>query len=128
MRTNSMFSQTLRYVLWKQQKRRVSARRLSNIIICILRQLWASNYDMWPSLVASGWAWCSGLFKRCISVRATDSSTGVTSSAKASGADQWQPRLLIFPQCNYPNLIICFMKQMLGRLSEDWQRRWGHRS
>lgn len=35
-------------------------------------------------------------------------------------------RLLILPQCNYPNLISRFMKAMLGRLSEDWQQRWGH--
>ena len=36
-------------------------------------------------------------------------------------------RLLILPQCHYPNLISRFMKLMLGRLSEDWQQRWGHR-
>jgi hypothetical protein len=35
-------------------------------------------------------------------------------------------RLLILPQCHYPNLISRFMKIMLGGLSEDWQLRWGH--
>lgn len=35
-------------------------------------------------------------------------------------------RLLVLPECHYPNLISRFMKLMLGRLSEDWQRRWGH--
>ena len=35
-------------------------------------------------------------------------------------------RLLILPACHYPNLISCFMKRMLGRLSEDWQVRWHH--
>jgi hypothetical protein len=36
-------------------------------------------------------------------------------------------RLLVLPDCHYPNLISRFMKLMLGRLSEDWQVRWGHR-
>ena len=35
-------------------------------------------------------------------------------------------RLLILPDCHYPNLISRFMKLMLGRLSEDWQQHWGH--
>jgi predicted transposase YbfD/YdcC len=35
-------------------------------------------------------------------------------------------RLLILPECHYPNLISRFMKLMLGRLSEDWQMRWAH--
>lgn len=35
-------------------------------------------------------------------------------------------RLLAMPDCHYPNLISRFMKLMLGRLSEDWQKRWGH--
>lgn len=35
-------------------------------------------------------------------------------------------RLLILPECHYPNLISRFMKLMLGRLSADWQARWGH--
>jgi hypothetical protein len=35
-------------------------------------------------------------------------------------------RLLVMPDCHYPNLISCFMKQMLARLSADWQERWGH--
>lgn len=35
-------------------------------------------------------------------------------------------RLLIVPECNYPNLISRFMKMMLARLSADWQERWGH--
>ncbi len=35
-------------------------------------------------------------------------------------------RLLVLPDCPYPNLISCFMKRMLAQLSEDWQRRWGH--
>lgn len=35
-------------------------------------------------------------------------------------------RLLVLPQCRYPNLISRFMKLMLGALSADWQRRWGH--
>jgi len=35
-------------------------------------------------------------------------------------------RLLILPECRCPNLISRFMKQMLERLSEDWQERWGH--
>jgi Druantia protein DruA/Transposase DDE domain len=35
-------------------------------------------------------------------------------------------RLLVLPECHYPNLISRFMKLMLGRLSEDWQARWGH--
>lgn len=35
-------------------------------------------------------------------------------------------RLLVLPDCHYPNLISRFMKLMLAQLSEDWQRRWGH--
>jgi hypothetical protein len=35
-------------------------------------------------------------------------------------------RLLVIPPGHYPNLISRFMKLMLGRLSEDWQQRWGH--
>jgi Druantia protein DruA/Transposase DDE domain len=35
-------------------------------------------------------------------------------------------RLLILPECHYPNLISRFMKLMLGRLSGDWLERWGH--
>jgi len=35
-------------------------------------------------------------------------------------------RLLVMPDCHYPNLISRFMKLMLKRLSEDWQQRWGH--
>ena len=35
-------------------------------------------------------------------------------------------RLLVLPECHYPNLISRFMKLMLGRLSADWQERWGH--
>ena len=32
-------------------------------------------------------------------------------------------RLLVMPDCHYPNLISRFMKLMLGRLSSDWQKR-----
>lgn len=35
-------------------------------------------------------------------------------------------RLLILPECHYPNLISRFMRLMLGRLSADWLERWGH--
>jgi hypothetical protein len=35
-------------------------------------------------------------------------------------------RLLVLPECHYPNLISRFMKLMLGRLSADWQQHWGH--
>ena len=35
-------------------------------------------------------------------------------------------RLLILPECHYPNLISRFMKLMLGRLSQDWLEQWGH--
>jgi len=35
-------------------------------------------------------------------------------------------RLLILPECHYPNLISRFMKRMLARLSSDWEARWGH--
>lgn len=35
-------------------------------------------------------------------------------------------RLLILPECHYPNLISRFMKLMLARLSVDWLERWGH--
>jgi hypothetical protein len=35
-------------------------------------------------------------------------------------------RLMVMPDCQYPNLISCFMKLMLGQLSQDWQKRWGH--
>ena len=35
-------------------------------------------------------------------------------------------RLLVLPDCHCPNLISRFMKLMLGRLSPDWQERWGH--
>jgi hypothetical protein len=35
-------------------------------------------------------------------------------------------RLLVMPDCHAPNLISRFMKLMLGRLSQDWQERWGH--
>jgi hypothetical protein len=35
-------------------------------------------------------------------------------------------RLLVMPECHSPNLISRLMKLMLGRLSEDWEARWGH--
>jgi len=35
-------------------------------------------------------------------------------------------RLYVLAQHHYPNLVSRFMKLMLGRLSEDWQSRWGH--
>ena len=35
-------------------------------------------------------------------------------------------RLLILPECHYPNLVSRLMKRMLARLSEDWQARWKH--
>ncbi len=35
-------------------------------------------------------------------------------------------RLLVLPECHYPNLISRFMKLMLGRLSADWRECWGH--
>jgi hypothetical protein len=35
-------------------------------------------------------------------------------------------RLLVLPECHYPNLISRFMKLMLERLSQDWQERWSH--
>lgn len=35
-------------------------------------------------------------------------------------------RLLVLPGSHSPNLISRFMKLMLGRLSADWQGRWGH--
>jgi len=35
-------------------------------------------------------------------------------------------RLLVLPECHYPNLISRFMKLMLERLSRDWDNRWGH--
>lgn len=35
-------------------------------------------------------------------------------------------RLLVLPDCHYPNLISRFMKLMLEQLSSDWQARWGH--
>jgi len=35
-------------------------------------------------------------------------------------------RLLVMPDCHYPNLVSRFMKLMLGRLSQDWQERWDH--
>lgn len=35
-------------------------------------------------------------------------------------------RLLILPDCHYPNLISRFMRLMLARLSDDWLERWQH--
>ena len=35
-------------------------------------------------------------------------------------------RLLVLPECHYPNLISRFMKLMLGRLSADWLEQWRH--
>lgn len=35
-------------------------------------------------------------------------------------------RLLVLPDCHYPNLISRFMKLMLGRLSADWLEHWKH--
>ena len=35
-------------------------------------------------------------------------------------------RLLVLPQCHYPNLVSRLMKLMLGRLSADWQAAWQH--
>jgi len=35
-------------------------------------------------------------------------------------------RLLSIPGREVPNLISRFMARMLGRLSENWQERWGH--
>ena len=35
-------------------------------------------------------------------------------------------RLLVLPEHHTPNLISRFMKLMLGQLSADWEKRWGH--
>jgi hypothetical protein len=35
-------------------------------------------------------------------------------------------RLLVMPDCHWPNLISRFMKLMLAQLSADWEQRWGH--
>jgi Domain of unknown function (DUF4338)/Transposase DDE domain len=35
-------------------------------------------------------------------------------------------RLVVAPDCHYPNLISCFMKRMIESLSSAWQERWGH--
>jgi hypothetical protein len=35
-------------------------------------------------------------------------------------------RLLVLPECHFPNLISRFMKLMLGRISADWLAQWGH--
>jgi hypothetical protein len=35
-------------------------------------------------------------------------------------------RLLVLPDCHYPNLISRFMKLMLARLSADWHLAWDH--
>jgi predicted transposase YbfD/YdcC len=35
-------------------------------------------------------------------------------------------RLHVLAQHHYPNLVSRFMKLMLGRLSADWQKAWGH--
>jgi hypothetical protein len=35
-------------------------------------------------------------------------------------------RLLVLPECHFPNLISRFMKLMLGQISRDWQERWQH--
>ena len=35
-------------------------------------------------------------------------------------------RLLVLPECHYPNLVSRFMKLMLARLSGDWLQCWGH--
>lgn len=35
-------------------------------------------------------------------------------------------RLLVLPDCHFPNLVSRFMKLMLARLSDDWQNLWGH--
>lgn len=35
-------------------------------------------------------------------------------------------RLLVLPDCHYPNLISRFMKLMLARLPADWQDHWQH--
>jgi hypothetical protein len=35
-------------------------------------------------------------------------------------------RLLVLPECHYPNLVSRFMRLMLDRLAADWQTRWGH--
>jgi hypothetical protein len=35
-------------------------------------------------------------------------------------------RLLVLPDCHYPNLPSRMLKLVLNRLSDDWQERWGH--
>ena len=35
-------------------------------------------------------------------------------------------RLLVLPDCRYPNLISRFMRLMLGRLAQDWMECWKH--
>jgi len=35
-------------------------------------------------------------------------------------------RLYVSKDCHYPNLVSRFMKLMLGRLSSDWEKAWGH--
>jgi hypothetical protein len=35
-------------------------------------------------------------------------------------------RFLVLPDCHYPNLPSRLLKLVLGRLSQDWQQRWGH--
>lgn len=35
-------------------------------------------------------------------------------------------RLYVAEDCHYPNLVSRFIKGMLGRLSSDWEKAWGH--
>lgn len=69
-------------------------------------------------------AWCAPVWH----LKARDAFIGWTDEQRRTRLPLLanNARLLVLPDCHFPNLISRFMKLMLARLSADWQARWGH--
>jgi len=80
----------------------------------------ATYQGQWLALAA----WCAPTWH----LKARDAFIGWTNEQRRTRLPLLanNARLLVLPDCHFPNLISRFMKLMLARLSTDWQARWGH--
>src|SRR5882672_162524 len=80
----------------------------------------ATYKGQWLALAA----WCAPVWH----LKARDAFIGWTDEQRRTRLPLLanNARLLVLPDCHYPNLISRFMKLMLARLSADWQARWHH--
>ena len=82
---------------------------------------------MSPPTRAGGWRWPPGARRSGIS-KARDAFIGWDDEQRRKRLPLLanNARLLVLPDCHFPNLISRFMKLMLARLSGEWQSAWGH--